>query len=67
MTPKTLVFLGVLGLADCTPGREPRSVAASSTLRSFVGWVTGKGPTKNVCHLSAKVQNKWRKNQEETS
>ena len=29
MTRKKLVFLGVLGLADCTPGREPRSVAAS--------------------------------------
>ena len=29
MTPKKLVFLGVLGLADCTPSREPRSIAAS--------------------------------------
>jgi len=29
VTPKKLVFLGVLGLADCTPSREPRSVAAS--------------------------------------
>jgi len=29
VTPKKLVFLGVLGLADCTPGREPHSVAAS--------------------------------------
>ena len=34
VTPKKLVLLGVLGLADCTPGREPRSVAASSTLQS---------------------------------
>ena len=32
MTLKKLVFLGVLGLADCTPGREPRSVAASYQL-----------------------------------
>jgi len=29
VTPKKLVFLGVLGLADCTPDREPRSVADS--------------------------------------
>jgi len=29
LAPKKLVFLGVLGLADCTPGREPRSIAAS--------------------------------------
>jgi len=28
MTPKKLVFLGVWGFADCTPGREPHSVAA---------------------------------------
>jgi len=29
VTPKKLVFLGVLGLADYTPGREPRSIATS--------------------------------------
>ena len=29
MTPTKIVFLGVLGLTDCTHGREPRSVAAS--------------------------------------
>ena len=29
MTPKKLVFLGVLGLADCIPSHEPRSVAGS--------------------------------------
>jgi len=29
VTPKKLVFLELLGLADCTPGREPHSVAAS--------------------------------------
>jgi len=29
VTPKKVVFLGGFGLADCTPGREPRSVAAS--------------------------------------
>ena len=32
MKHKKLVFLGVLGIADCTPGREPRSVAASGIL-----------------------------------
>ena len=29
VTPKELVFLGVLGLVDCTPGCEPHSIAAS--------------------------------------
>jgi len=31
VTPKKLVFLRVLGLADCTPSREARSVATSLT------------------------------------
>jgi len=30
VTPKKLAFLGVLGLEDCTPSREPHIVAASS-------------------------------------
>jgi len=34
VTPKKLVFLGALGLADWTPGREPRSVPASLCLIS---------------------------------
>jgi len=55
MTLKKLVFLGVLGLADCTPGREPHSVAASSYYnrhptwsRSFWGDVMVDGPADDV-------------------
>ena len=49
MTHKKLVFLGVLGLADCTPGREPHSVAASF---QFNIKSVGDRVLKSVQHLA---------------
>ena len=50
MTPKKLVFLAVLGLADCTPGREPRSVAASLLIKCVVFTVRRLCVEHGVCY-----------------
>ena len=54
VTPKKTCILGVWGLAECSPGREPHSVAASCVLLLFllsclqcfdtVGWAAGRAP-----------------------
>jgi len=52
VTPKKLVFLGVLGLADCTPGREPRSVAASCTLYLILVFMVLSYGTRDYTHFT---------------